>query len=167
MQFREVYSDRTVTSGPDEDCWGCGGSQHLFSCKHMTPILWLHLPYGQNESVSGLPVIRPLHHKRDTCLLLPEIVFQMMDNPAGIAHACTASTDDSKKINEHKGPCMILADMAIEATKIYTKHPELFDDGMRRFILEHPLRDDLITVKLSGRLQKSALESSRPRPLPL
>jgi metallo-beta-lactamase family protein len=47
-------------------------------------------------------------------------------------------------------PIFLDSPMAIEATKIYTKHPELFDDGMRRFISEHPLRDDLVTLKLTA-----------------
>jgi metallo-beta-lactamase family protein len=47
-------------------------------------------------------------------------------------------------------PIFLDSPMAIEATKIYTKHPELFDDGMKRFISEHPLRDDLVTLKLTA-----------------
>jgi metallo-beta-lactamase family protein len=47
-------------------------------------------------------------------------------------------------------PIFLDSPMAIEATKIYTKHTELFDDGMRRFISEHPLRDDLVTLKLTA-----------------
>jgi metallo-beta-lactamase family protein len=39
--------------------------------------------------------------------------------------------------------------MAIEATKIYTQHLELFDDAMTKFIAEKPLRADLKTMTLS------------------
>jgi len=47
-------------------------------------------------------------------------------------------------------PIFLDSPMAIEATKVYMKHPELFDDGMKRFISEHPLRDDLITLKVTA-----------------
>ena len=47
-------------------------------------------------------------------------------------------------------PIFLDSPMAIEATRIYTKHPELFDDGMKRFISEHPLRDDLVTLKVTA-----------------
>jgi metallo-beta-lactamase family protein len=45
--------------------------------------------------------------------------------------------------------------MAIEATRIYSRHPELFDDGMKRFISEHPLRDDLVTLKATANANDS------------
>jgi metallo-beta-lactamase family protein len=47
-------------------------------------------------------------------------------------------------------PIFLDSPMAIQATRIYTKHPELFDDGMKRFISEHPLRDDLVTLKVTA-----------------
>src|SRR5262249_17979124 len=37
--------------------------------------------------------------------------------------------------------------MAIEATNIYVKHKELFDDEMKAFIRDRPLRADLKTMK--------------------
>ena len=37
--------------------------------------------------------------------------------------------------------------MAIEATKIYVKHREIFDDEMTKFISDRPLREDLKTLK--------------------
>jgi metallo-beta-lactamase family protein len=54
--------------------------------------------------------------------------------------------------NKRVAPFPIFLDspMAIAATKIYTKHPELFDDGMKRFISEHPLREDLVTLKVTA-----------------
>jgi metallo-beta-lactamase family protein len=40
-------------------------------------------------------------------------------------------------------PMFLDSPMAIEATNIYTKHFELFDDEMLKFIKEKPLREDL------------------------
>lgn len=44
-------------------------------------------------------------------------------------------------------PIFLDSPMAIEATKIYVKHKEIFDDRMKRFLSERPLRDDLVTLK--------------------
>jgi metallo-beta-lactamase family protein len=44
-------------------------------------------------------------------------------------------------------PIFLDSPMAIEATNIYTKHPELFDEEMKAFIRDRPLRDDLKTMK--------------------
>ena len=44
-------------------------------------------------------------------------------------------------------PIFLDSPMAIEATNIYTKHPELFDEEMTTLIRDHPLRDDLKTMK--------------------
>ena len=52
-------------------------------------------------------------------------------------------------------PIFLDSPMAIEATKIYTKHRELFDDDMNRFISEHPLQDDLITLKVTATADES------------
>src|SRR5215469_12516117 len=52
-------------------------------------------------------------------------------------------------------PIFLDSPMAVEATKIYTKHKELFDDDMQRFISEHPLRDDLITLKITATANES------------
>ena len=46
-------------------------------------------------------------------------------------------------------PIFLDSPMAIEATNIYVRHRELFDDGMTRFIAEKPLRADLKTMTLS------------------
>src|SRR6516165_2046943 len=52
-------------------------------------------------------------------------------------------------------PIFLDSPMAIEATKIYTKHPEIFDDDMKRFIAERPLRDELVTLKVTPTPQES------------
>jgi metallo-beta-lactamase family protein len=44
-------------------------------------------------------------------------------------------------------PIFLDSPMAIEATNIYQKHPELFDEEMNAFIRDRPLRDDLKTMK--------------------
>src|SRR5215471_9418466 len=44
-------------------------------------------------------------------------------------------------------PIFLDSPMAIEATNIYAKHPELFDEEMTALIRDHPLRDDLKTMK--------------------
>ena len=45
--------------------------------------------------------------------------------------------------------------MAIEATKIYRQHAELFDDDLTREIREHPLEDDLNTVQATVTAEES------------
>jgi metallo-beta-lactamase family protein len=45
--------------------------------------------------------------------------------------------------------------MAIEATNIYMRHRELFDEGMTKFITEKPLREDLKTLKVCITAQDS------------
>lgn len=46
-----------------------------------------------------------------------------------------------------KFPIYLDSPMAIEATKIYRQHAELFDEDLTRDIQEHPLEDDLDTVQ--------------------
>ena len=36
----------------------------------------------------------------------------------------------------------------IEATQMYTRHRDLFDEGMTKFITEKPLREDLKSLKV-------------------
>lgn len=45
-------------------------------------------------------------------------------------------------------PVFLDSPMAIEATNIYARHRELFDEGMTKFISEKPMRADLKTMKL-------------------
>ena len=45
-------------------------------------------------------------------------------------------------------PIFLDSPMAIEATKIYEKHHELFDEEALKFIEVHPLKEDLRTMKL-------------------
>ena len=52
-------------------------------------------------------------------------------------------------------PIFLDSPMAIEATNIYVKHPELFDDEMSALIRDHPLRDDLKTMKLTPTADES------------
>jgi len=44
-------------------------------------------------------------------------------------------------------PIFLDSPMAVEATNIYTKHREIFDERMKRFIAQRPLRADLGTLK--------------------
>ena len=46
-------------------------------------------------------------------------------------------------------PIFLDSPMAIEATNIYMRHRELFDDAMTKFIAEKPLRADLKTMTMS------------------
>ena len=52
-------------------------------------------------------------------------------------------------------PIFLDSPMAIEATKIYTRHRELFDDQMTKFIAERQLRADLKTMTLSSTAEDS------------
>lgn len=52
-------------------------------------------------------------------------------------------------------PIFLDSPMAIHATKIYQKHREIFDEQMKRFILERPLREDLVTLRTTVTAQDS------------
>ena len=52
-------------------------------------------------------------------------------------------------------PIFLDSPMAIEATNIYLKHMELFDDEMKAFIRDRPLRADLKTMKTTATADES------------
>jgi metallo-beta-lactamase family protein len=61
-------------------------------------------------------------------------------------------------------PIFLDSPMAIEATKIYSQHRELFDDEMRQYVQEKPLREDLKTLTpcVTPRQSKAIDQSARP-----
>jgi len=61
-------------------------------------------------------------------------------------------------------PIFLDSPMAIEATNIYTRHTELFDEAMTRFIAEKPLRADLKTMKLCVTAEDSKQINDVPGP---
>ncbi len=52
-------------------------------------------------------------------------------------------------------PVFLDSPMAIEGTNIYVKHMELFDDEMKAFIRDRPLRTDLKTMKATATANES------------
>jgi metallo-beta-lactamase family protein len=52
-------------------------------------------------------------------------------------------------------PIFLDSPMAIEATNIYMRHRELFDEAMTKFVTEKPLREDLKTMTMSVTSQDS------------
>jgi metallo-beta-lactamase family protein len=62
-------------------------------------------------------------------------------------------------------PIFLDSPMAIEATKIYAKHRELFDDEMTRFISDRPLSEDLKTLTLCATAEQSKKINDQPGPL--
>jgi metallo-beta-lactamase family protein len=52
-------------------------------------------------------------------------------------------------------PVFLDSPMAIEATEIYARHRELFDEEITKFISEGPLREDLRTVKATISVDES------------
>src|SRR5215470_11567477 len=61
-------------------------------------------------------------------------------------------------------PIFLDSPMAIEATNIYTRHRELFDEGMTRFVREKPLREDLKTLKICRTAEESMKINDQPGP---
>jgi metallo-beta-lactamase family protein len=61
-------------------------------------------------------------------------------------------------------PIFLDSPMAIEATNIYVRHRELFDDAMTKFVAEKPLRADLKTMKLCVTVQDSMKINDQPGP---
>jgi metallo-beta-lactamase family protein len=61
-------------------------------------------------------------------------------------------------------PIFLDSPMAIEATNIYTRHRELFDDAMTKFVAERPLRADLKTMTMSVTAEDSKKINDVPGP---
>jgi len=61
-------------------------------------------------------------------------------------------------------PIFLDSPMAIEATNIYMRHRELFDEGMTKFIAEKPLRADLKTMTMSVTAEDSKKINDQPGP---
>ncbi len=61
-------------------------------------------------------------------------------------------------------PIFLDSPMAIQATEIYSKHHELFDDEALKFIQERPLREDLRTMKLCVTAEDSKRINDQPGP---
>jgi metallo-beta-lactamase family protein len=61
-------------------------------------------------------------------------------------------------------PIFLDSPMAIEATNIYMRHRELFDEAMTKFIAEKPLRADLQTMTMSVTAEDSKKINDQPGP---
>jgi metallo-beta-lactamase family protein len=61
-------------------------------------------------------------------------------------------------------PIFLDSPMAIEATNIYTRHLELFDDEMLKYIKEKPLREDLKTLTACVSAEQSKAINQCPGP---
>lgn len=61
-------------------------------------------------------------------------------------------------------PAFLDSPMAIEATEIYARHVELFDDQMRKYIGERPIRQDLKTLKATETAEESKTINDCPGP---
>lgn len=61
-------------------------------------------------------------------------------------------------------PVYLDSPMAIEASKIYGRHPELFDDEMQAFLRERPLEEDLRTLRPTATAEESRKINDVPGP---
>jgi metallo-beta-lactamase family protein len=61
-------------------------------------------------------------------------------------------------------PIFLDSPMAIHALNIYMRHRELFDDAMKKFVAEKPLRADLKTMKLCVTARDSVKINDQPGP---
>jgi metallo-beta-lactamase family protein len=61
-------------------------------------------------------------------------------------------------------PIFLDSPMAIEATNIYVRHRELFDDALLKFIKDRPLRADLKSMQLTATADQSKKINDVPGP---
>ena len=61
-------------------------------------------------------------------------------------------------------PIFLDSPMAIQATNIYVRHRELFDDTMTKFVSERPMRADLKSMTLSASAEQSMKINDVPGP---
>ncbi|MFY4728760.1 MBL fold metallo-hydrolase RNA specificity domain-containing protein, partial [Nitrospira sp. BLG_2] len=61
-------------------------------------------------------------------------------------------------------PIFLDSPMAIEATNIYTRHRELFDDALLKFIKDRPLREDLKSMQMTSTAEESKKINDVPGP---
>jgi metallo-beta-lactamase family protein len=61
-------------------------------------------------------------------------------------------------------PVFLDSPMAIEASRIYARHPELFDDEMVAFLKEKPMAQDLTTMKMTATPEESRQINFCPGP---
>jgi metallo-beta-lactamase family protein len=61
-------------------------------------------------------------------------------------------------------PVFLDSPMAIEASRIYARHPELFDDEMLAFLKVRPLAQDLVTMKMTATPEESRQINDYPGP---
>jgi len=61
-------------------------------------------------------------------------------------------------------PIFLDSPMAIEASRIYARHSELYDDEMVEFLKEGPLAHDLTTMKMSSTAEDSIAINNCPGP---
>jgi metallo-beta-lactamase family protein len=61
-------------------------------------------------------------------------------------------------------PIFLDSPMAIEASQIYARHVELFDDEMRKYMSERPIREDLKTLKTTATVEESKAINDCPGP---
>jgi metallo-beta-lactamase family protein len=61
-------------------------------------------------------------------------------------------------------PVFLDSPMAIEASRIYANHPELYDEDMIAYLKEGPLTDDLRTLRMSATADESKAINTTPGP---
>lgn len=61
-------------------------------------------------------------------------------------------------------PVFLDSPMAIEATRIYSRHPELFDDEMLQYMREGSIEEDLKTMKATATAEESRAINDQPGP---